>query len=742
MQTHDYFLTCPKGIEDLLAKEVAQLGGVEVKQTVAGVSCQGEIELGYRLCLWSRLANKVLLPVHVVEAETAEQMYANLLLLAWDEHLDANMTFAIDFSGSSKAINNTHFGALKVKDALVDYFVKHYGKRPDVDSQQPDVRINARLRRGRLTVSIDLSGDSLHKRGYRQQGAAAPLKENLAVALLLRANWPEIAQRGGALLDPMCGSGTLLVEAGLMAADIAPGLARKQFGFSHWLGHVPAVWQRVYDEALERKQTGLAKALPEIRGYDRDSRAYMACRDNIERAGIDKFVRASVKELSDFKPPTHTEIVPGLVICNPPYGARLGEGHALVHLYQLLSERLKSDFGGWQAAIFSGDTMLLQALKLRAEKKYKLFNGAIACELHLFSLYAKTAEQLAELKQLQEQQAPKKKLGLAGERAEKPLSEGAQMLLNRLAKNQKNLAKWLKREGISCYRLYDADLPEYNVAIDHYEGRWQVTEYAPPKNIDPVKAAERFGDVQAAMQKFSQQKLGEIVFKERSRQRGRKQYEKRDQQQEFFQVTEGQCQLEVNLKDYLDTGLFLDHRPMRLRIAQEAKGKKFLNLFCYTAVASLHALKGGAAATTSVDMSGTYTQWARRNLDLNQADPELHQVIQADCLTWLEKSAVAAVFAKGPKYDLIFLDPPSFSNSKRMQDSFDIQRDHENLIDQAMALLEPGGCLYFSNNLRSFKLAAKLEQRYKVENISAKTIDMDFKRNPKIHYCWKIQPSD
>lgn len=731
MQTHEFFLTCPKGIEDLLAKEIVQLGGHDVQQTIAGVRCQGDMVLAYELCMWSRLANKVLLPVEVLEAETTEQMYQSLLHLHWEEHLDSGMTFAVDFSGSSKAIKNTHFGALKVKDAIVDYFVKTEGKRPDVERQTPDLRINARLNRGRLTISIDLSGESLHKRGYRQQGAAAPLKENLAAALLIRAKWPGIAAGGGALLDPMCGSGTLLIEAGLIAADIAPGLARKGFGFDRWLGHVPKIWERVYDQAVKRKQAGLKRKLPEIRGYDSDTRAYAVCRDNIERAGIKTFVRASVKELAEFKPPTHTHVKPGLVICNPPYGARLGEGHALVHLYQLLSERLKREFGGWQAAIFSGDLMLLQAMKLRAEKKYKLYNGAIACELHLFDLYIK--------KQSVADQAEKSTLSLVSKRVSKPISETAQMLINRLQKNQKALSKWLKQENITCYRLYDADIPEFNVAIDEYAGRWQVTEYAPPKTVDPVKAAERFADVQTAMQAFTGLPLAQIVFKERSRQRGFKQYEKRDAKGEFFEVQEGQCRLLVNLQDYLDTGLFLDHRPIRLRLAQEARGKSLLNLFCYTAVATLHAVKGGASNSTSVDMSNNYTQWAQRNLDLNQADPLQHKVIQADCLTWLEQAQADALASGSRPYDLIFLDPPSFSNSKRMQSTFDIQRDHQTLIKQAMDLLADDGCLYFSNNLRSFKLDANLEIDYRVSNISPQTIDRDFKRNPKIHYCWQIQ---
>src|SRR5690606_34305272 len=261
--------------------------------------------------------------------------------------------------------------------------------------------------------------------------------------------------------------------------------------------------------------------------------------------------------------------------------------------------------------------------------------------------------------------------------------------------------------NISCYRLYDADMPEFAVAVDLYDGWAHVQEYAAPASVSEDKAQARLQDVLVALPQVLGTPAERVVLKQRQRQTGKQQYERMDRRGEFLTVQEGQVRLLVNLTDYLDTGLFLDHRPMRLRIAEEARGKRFLNLFCYTASATVHAAVGGARRTTSVDLSKTYLDWARRNLALNGLS-DLHQLVQD----------------RG-EYDLIVLDPPTFSNSKRMDDVFDVQRDHVQLLDMAMARLAPGGVLYFSNNFRRFKLDPALEEKYQVEDISAQTLDKD-----------------
>jgi 23S rRNA (guanine2445-N2)-methyltransferase / 23S rRNA (guanine2069-N7)-methyltransferase len=303
------------------------------------------------------------------------------------------------------------------------------------------------------------------------------------------------------------------------------------------------------------------------------------------------------------------------------------------------------------------------------------------------------------------------------------------MFANRLQKNLKQLGKWARREGVECYRVYDADMPEYAVAIDLY-GDWvHVQEYAAPRTIEPEKAQARLFDALAAIPQALGVDKSKVVVKRRERQSGTKQYTRQAAQGVFREVNEGGVKLLVNLTDYLDTGLFLDHRPLRLRIQKEAAGKRFLNLYCYTATATVHAAKGGARSTTSVDLSKTYLDWARRNLSLNGFSDK-NKLEQGDVMAWLE--------ADRNEYDLIFIDPPTFSNSKRMEGIFDVQRDHVQLLDLAMTRLAPGGVLYFSNNFRKFILDEGLAARYGVEEISAKTLDPDYARNSKIHRAWRL----
>ncbi|MCL5041198.1 MAG: bifunctional 23S rRNA (guanine(2069)-N(7))-methyltransferase RlmK/23S rRNA (guanine(2445)-N(2))-methyltransferase RlmL [Gammaproteobacteria bacterium] len=719
-QTLEYFVSCPKGIEGLLLDEVRQLGAEQAKETVAGVSCQGDLALGYRLCLWSRLANRVLLILTRFAAEDAAALYQGVSAIDWADHLAADGTLAIDFTGRLPGIDNTHFGALKVKDALVDQLRQPDGQRPGVDRVQPDLRLNVHCRNSEVQLAVDLSGASLHQRGYRLQQGAAPLKENLAAAILLRADWPRRAAAGEALVDPMCGSGTFLVEAALMAADIAPNLHRERWGFSGWLQHVPALWQRLRDEAHERAEAGMRQTPAWIRGYEADPRLLQPVRNNIQRAGLSDWVKVYQGELATFAPqPDRGQT--GLVVCNPPYGERLGDTASLVYLYQKLGEVLRQHCQGWEAAIFTGNPELGKRMGIRSHKQYNLFNGALPCKLLLMHLQP-------DAYMLESSSAAAEAAGTPSTVAR--LGESAQMFANRLQKNLKTLGKWARQQGISCYRVYDADMPEFAVAIDLYAGWAHVQEYQAPKSISEDKAAERLQDVLAALPQVLGIPREQIVLKQRQRQTGKQQYQRMDQQGRFMPVQEGAVKLLVNLTDYLDTGLFLDHRPMRLRIAREAAGKRVLNLFCYTASVTVHAAVGGARRTTSVDLSNTYLDWAKRNLALNGLS-DLHQLVRADVMQWLAECR--------EQYELIFIDPPTFSNSKRMDDVFDVQRDHVALLEMAMARLAPGGVLYFSNNFRRFKLDPQLEKQFVVDDISQQTIDRDFARNPKIHRTWRLQ---
>lgn len=712
--TCEWFINCPRGLEPLLMQELTDLGALALRETVAGVYAQAAPDFVYRVCLWSRFANRVLLPLARVGSTTAEELYEGVRAISWQDHFAAANTLAVDFVGKNDAIRHTQFGAQKIKDAIVDHFQAVEGMRPSVDLRNPDIRINAYLTRDRVAISLDLSGESLHRRGYRVAMVPAPLKENLAAALLTRAGWPAIAAAGGALIDPMCGSGTLLIEGAMMAADIAPGLLRDRFGFHHWKPFDRQGWQTLVDEARERREAGLARELPEIRGYDKDTRAVEASQRNIAAAGLERVVKVSAKPLKALVKPTHKQLGDGLLICNPPYGERWGEVEDLRPVYQELGELARREFAGWNLAVFTGNPELGQELRLRSNRKYKFFNGTIPAQLLLFSLF-------------------QQKEGTERAAVERPLSAGAQAFANRLEKNRRKLQSWLKRSGVTCYRLYDSDIPEYAVAVDMYGDAIHVQEYAPPATVDEAVARARLGDVRQALLALYPASRDRLFFKERRRQKGLSQYQRltaRPQGKPMV-VSEGNVRLEVNLVDYLDTGLFLDHRPIRLWLAEQAAGKRFLNLFCYTAAATVHAAVGGARSSLSIDMSNTYLDWAGRNFALNDIDVWKHELLRADCLAWLAK--------REGTFDLIFLDPPTFSNSKKMDALLDIQRDHPAMIRDAMSILAPGGTLVFSNNFRRFRMDEDILAEFDVEDITARTIPIDFERNPRIHNCWLVK---
>ena len=717
-----WFAACPKGLEALLAAELETLGATASRETVAGVYFSGPLAVGYRACLWSRLANRILLPVASCDAADGDALYEGLRALDWSALMGLKQSFTIDFSGQNDGIRNTQFGAQRSKDAIVDWFRENLGSRPSVERNNPDIRLNIRLSKSRAAVALDFSGGSLHKRGYRLRAGQAPLKENLAAAVLLRADWPGIAARGGALVDPMCGSGTLLLEGVMMAADIAPALTRERFGFERWQGHNPQQWQAIVADARSRAERGRARQLPEIRGYDADPAVILRAQENIGRLNLAKVVRVSCKPLAELQKPSHTPLPLGLIICNPPYGERLGEKESLRYLYRELGEIMLGEFAGWQGAIFTSDMDLARATGLRSHKRYALFNGALPSSVLLFDLAnnelrgAVSREQATTVR--------------GGE-----LSPGAQMFCNRVRKNRKRLASWVKRESISCYRLYDADMPEYAVAVDIYGDQVHVAEYLAPKGVEPEAAQTRLEEVVQALPVALQVDPANIVYKQRQRQRGTGQYEKQNARGQLLSVNEGDARFLVNMHDYLDTGLFLDHRHLRKRIAAEAEQKDFLNLFCYTGAATVHAALGGARSTTSLDMSNTYLGWLRKNLAHNGLDETRNVLVKADCLKWLEEAV------SGPAYDLILLDPPSFSNSKSMEESFDVQRDHVDLVRSTMKLLRAGGSLYFSNNRRGFKIDPALLEEFNGQDITAATLDADFKRNSKIHNCWLLKHS-
>ena len=720
-----FLASAPRGFADLLGRELTACGASGVRERSTGVAFCGELECGYRACLWSRLANRVFLEVAQFEARDAEEFHAGVCRIDWTAHLGPGATLACDFSGRHPTITHTHFGALKLKDGIVDALRLATGARPDVAPERPSVRVHAHAHDTAITISLDLSGDSLHRRGYRGAAGAAPLKENVVAGVLMRAGWPELAAQGAEFLDPLCGSGTFCIEAALIATDRAPGLTRDYFGFLGWRGHDAALWTRLRAEAEQRVHAGQASEVS-VRGTDRDPRAVRNALDNLRRAAVERWVHVETGSLADAAPLAGRDPQrPGLVCTNPPYGMRLQDHDSARAVHRELGAVLRANFHGWTAAVLTGAPELGMELGLRAYRTHSVWNGAIECRLLRIKVGAESTREPGTLGR-----------GVAHLKD----TPGAKMFANRLAKNLKRLRSWARREAVSCYRMYDADMPEYAFAIDTYaalgpDEQWLcVQEYAAPAEIELDAVRKRRGEVLASLPETTGVPAERIrVRTTRRRIRHGEQYEKADEQARFHVVMEGGLKFRVNFEDYLDTGLFLDHRITRARLREAARGQRFLNLFAYTGTATVYAVAGGAVSATSVDMSRTYLAWAQRNLALNDLSAPAHAFVQAECREWLRDAV------RGPaRYDLVFLDPPTFSNSKRMEGVLDIERDHPELIDACVRLLAPGGLLVFATNSQRFRLQETLRERHDIRDVSAATLPKDFERNPRIHRCYEV----
>lgn len=698
------------GLENLLADELTQLGITDAKPVQAGVRFTASNAQIYRCCLWSRLASRFVKVLSEFYCNDDMDLYLSASAINWSSHFSVDKRLIVDFNGTNREIRNSQYGAMKVKDAIVDSFTKKDLGRPDISKEQPDLRIHVRLHRDRAILGIDMVGLGLHQRGYRTEAGAAPLRETLACAVILRSGWDSTLP----LLDPMCGSGTLLIEAALMAANMAPGMQRPKWAFESLNDFEPETWTEIKAEASVQGRKGL-KALTNTQffGIDNDRRVMQAAKDNAKRAGLGDIIQFQLGDAAKLEKPADFDT--GVVICNPPYGERLGTEPGLIALYTELGARLKSEFAGSQASIFSASDELLSCLRMRADKQYKLSNGALPCHQKNYSITGRVNPD-----------------GETPRQAEREEAQVAPEFANRLKKNIAKIGKWAKREQLDCYRAYDADLPNYNVAIDLYLDQVVIQEYSAPKTIPEDVAKRRLTDIIRATIQVLGVDANKVVLKTREKQKGKRQYQKLSQDSEYLQVNEYGVKLLVNLQDYLDTGLFLDHKLTRRRLGQMSAGKDFLNLFAYTGSASVHAAAGGAKSTTTVDMSNTYLQWAQRNMELNGFTGDAHQFEQADCLKWLKH--------EDRQFDLIFIDPPTFSNSKRMEDTFDVQRDHLNLMEDLKRLMRQDGIVVFSNNKRQFKmdLEGLAELGLQAENISEKTRPLDFERNKHIHNCWII----
>ncbi len=749
----ELFARCASGFEHVVARELKALGARRVRPLAGGASFFGSIEDAYRACMWLRSATRVQVVLARIGARDADELYENVRAIPWERELKQGSTLAVRAHGGNGNLRNTQFIALKVKDAVCDRLREVRGSRPDVDSADPDFSIDVSVRESRATVYLNVSGASLHKRGYREDGVQteAPLKETLAAGMLLAAGWDELSDadaQGAAVgfVDPMCGSGTLLIEAALIALRIAAGSMRTRWGFQGWARHEQAVWERVVAEAEGLRRCAPA---PSIIGCDVDSRAVRIARENAARAGVSRAVRIFESDAANLLAETAKAGLwragapgRGLMAVNPPYGRRMGDSSDVRDAYRSLHDVADALPPAWSLALITPDESVDALLGEVPSDVLACYNGPIEAAVRL---YLNRGDRV-----------PLHVVSLEGrERTVHVAEANSEQFAARLRKVAKERAKWARKNGVACYRIYDVDLPDYSFAIDVYHGRplqadavsvgdgpedvrfVRVVEYQAPSSVDPQRADRRFADALSVVPAVLDVEDGHVFSKVRKRAKGGSQYRDARSASCRVLVKESGYTFEVDLGGYLDTGLFLDHRMTRSMVGDMAQGRRFLNLFAYTGTASVHAAGAGAAATTTVDLSRTYLAWAERNMAINGFSGAGHTFVNADVRTWLDQEK-----ERGSRYDVVFCDPPTFSNSKRTEGrTFDVARDHVALLQQIKDVLAPGGVVVFSCNLRTFALdeRAVCALGFAVRDVTAQTIPHDFSRTPIIHRCYVLE---
>ncbi|MCP4431628.1 MAG: bifunctional 23S rRNA (guanine(2069)-N(7))-methyltransferase RlmK/23S rRNA (guanine(2445)-N(2))-methyltransferase RlmL [Gammaproteobacteria bacterium] len=718
------FVTGHKGFETTHFHELRLiLAETEAKlqRRYGGVEINGDLESVYRICLHSRTSNRVFCELAQFIASDENKLYQAVYQIDWSAHFTSRHSIAVSATLSRSSLDHSHYVSLKVKDAIVDQFREKLGSRPVIDKQQPDCHIHINIHQNQASISLDLSGESLHRRGYRLQHAGAPLKEHLAASMIINAGWNYESAKSHRFIDPMCGSGTFAIEAALIAANIAPGLDRDYFGFSKWLKHDQAIWRRCIDLAEAQIDSSVH---PVIDASDYDPEALKISQANAARAGVEELIQFSQVDISQQQ--LQADERPAIVVSNPPYGERLKSEQGLAALYTNLGHCLRKIQSG-RLYLISASPDLYHRLRLNRIFKKAVKNGPLDCVIAGFEFSAGASIKTPE-----------------PEKRKKVVDQSIQPLINRLKKNSKHVKRWANRNNVSCYRVYDADLPEFSFALDVYQSDithdlcwYHLQEYQAPRTIDAEVAEKRIELAKEAVLHTFGIEESLLFCKTRQRQRGKKQYQKQDHQGELFRVREGDAVLLINLSDYLDSGLFLDHRITRYRVKKMAEGKSVLNLFCYTGSVSVQAMLGGANRVVNVDMSSNYLSWAKENHAINGFEcGEQPVFIRANILELLQ---TPGRYDLERGFDIIFLDPPSFSNSSKMPEPLDIQRDHETLITDAMKLLNSQGVLIFSTNRRGFKLSDNLSGSMAITDISRDTIPEDFKRRPQIHKCWEIR---
>lgn len=761
----EFVATCPKGLEQLLSAELASLGLTHVRALTGQVTFAGSLKDGYRACLWSRIASRVICIFERIDATDSDALYEGVTHIAWEDHIPRSARIAIDAHGTNDNLRNTQFIALRTKDGIADRMLSRAGIRIATDPAHPDLRVACRIHEQRAAIGIDLSGDALFRRGWeptRKSSSRLPqLRADYAAALLAYGHWfRNCRHENPSLIVGCAGAGSLVVEGVAQALDRAPGLLRPHWGFDAWVNHDKSAWDELYTEAQRRSEQSAHRAIQVI-----------ACD---MRHGWESAIRSALRSAGIAIEPT---LIPAddTASLNAAIAALPSTPLALIDATLAEPDNLPL-----QAAVLANASTVAKALPvstpLVAISSDDTIDAALRCDAcesnDILYAHGKASMRSYDLSE----RAGNPVQVIVGDNHTVPvLVPTSNQFASRLTKKYRHLRKWAQREDIHCYRVYDADLPDYAVSIDLFEGiarpskaaggelvpsgRWcLISEYAAPSEIDATLARKRLLDVLAITPEVLNVNTGDMRIRVRTHSKGGSQYSdapassrRKNQQSQDRQtggkrkrpklIEEGGLTFEVNFDDYLDCGIFLDHRETRSIIRELAKrvpaNGRFCNLFAYTGTATCYAADGGVNNTTTVDLSKTYLDWAQRNMRHNGFTEETHRFIQADVLAWVSDQR-----HKREHYDLIFCDPPTFSNSSRMRKrSFDVQRDHSELLINISRILSNEGVCVFSCNLRSFKPDVEKLTRagVTIEDITKQTIPEDFARNPKIHHCYLVK---
>jgi 23S rRNA (guanine2445-N2)-methyltransferase / 23S rRNA (guanine2069-N7)-methyltransferase len=713
--TYDLIAACAFGLEAIVRRELEALG-IEASIGESGrVHFRGDRETICRANLWLRTADRVLIRVAEFPAADFDALFETTRSVPWGTLIPQNAQFPVTGRSIKSTLSSVPACQRATKRAIVDALRRDHQieELPETDAAY---KVDIALLKDVATLTIDTTGRSLHRRGYRTHISQAPLKETLAAAMVLLSYW----RPDKPLIDPFCGSGTIPIEAALIGRNIAPGLQRN-FAFEDW-HDFPA---ETLDAARQAAEAEQLDHLPErIVASDIDAGILQAARDNAARAGVTDDIHFQAKPWAE----TSSKRRFGCLITNPPYGQRMGRSDELEDLYHSLPGVLRN-LPTWSCYFLTAFPQFERVVGRTADRRRKLYNGRIECTYFQFHgpkpVINRSADEVETKPYLHASGSAA--FGQLGDKA----AHQAELFSVRLKKRARHLRRWPTKRGVTCFRLYERDVPEIPLVVDRYEDYLHITEYERPHDRDPAEH-ENWLDLMAETAGIAMEIPKRNVFlKRRQRQRGTTQHSKLAETNQRVEVREGGLKFLINLADYVDTGLFLDHRITRQLVREGAEGKTFLNLFAYTGAFSVYAAAGGATRTVSVDLSPGYLDWARQNMRLNGFAGNEHSYVERDAAEWVRNHP------PGEKYDLVVFDPPTFSNSKRTEQDWNVQTDAVPLLVDLLPLVRKGGLIYFSSNFRRFKFDPESIPASEVHEISKQTLPDDF-RNRRIHRCWRI----